>query len=87
MIRMSKGMLRRARAETDRLLDQLDPDQTQDLRVLVDASRAANGAVPFREHDFQALIERLRRDGGGTGAPTNGVSHDALADLLVEAAG
>lgn len=87
MIRRSKRKLALARAETDRLLDQLDPDQTGDLRALVDAARALDGEGPFREHDFQALIERLRRDAGASEPPTDGVSHEAVLDALLEAGG
>lgn len=53
-------MLRRSREQTDHLLDLLDPEGTLALRVLIEATREANGALPFREHDFQAILERLR---------------------------
>lgn len=86
MIRMNLKMALRAAEQTDRLAAALDPDGTEGLLVLIAQTRAANGSIPVKEHDFQAVLERLRRDGGGRARPPDGVSgpdlRRALADLI-----
>jgi hypothetical protein len=88
MIRMNRVMLARSRAETDALLGVLDPAGTLALRALISATREANGALPFREHDFQAILERLRRAGEAAGRPPDGsVTAEELAQAIQDAGG
>jgi len=81
VILRNRLMLARAAEQTDAFLDALDPGGLLGLRVLVDESRALNGATVFREHDYPAILEGLRSLGAPPGA-RNGVEPAALEQIL-----
>jgi len=82
-IRMNRHMHAVALAQTDVLVGVLDPDGSLGLLGVLTQTRDGNGALPWREHDFQALLERLARQSGQFGSPAgNGVTAPALRQAL-----
>lgn len=82
MIRMNQKMLARAREQTDRVVMGADPSGA--LLEQVNRVRALNGALPFKEHDFQALFGR---NGGANGGPNGGPTLEAIGEALILAVG